>query len=554
MDVAEQFESLNAGAIDISYDWEGEEQQSGGGFSLGSFFSGIFGGKGGGDAQQMGNMADAAGTLPSGGAGGMADAAGGLAGGGMADGGGGFAGGAADGAGGFAGGGMTDGAGASGDMAGGFPGGGMADAAGDSAGSDMADGGFGRNSDAAGMDGTTDMRGQKGEPDGNSDAGMTDGANDGNAAPGENVMQDETADGADTVSGENAESEDAAAENSEEAETEENLVADRINQENVILTADDVEDIVTFVPGITGATISYSTRASVEGGNLTSAQTYTVAGVKENYASLSNLTLAAGSFLDENDDTEKARVCVLGQSAAKELFGSADDAEGSTIYIDDRSYTVAGVLATTGTVSGGISPDEAIFVPYETGIKYVTGESISPTITVIADDVNNLDSVIADLTTVLAENYSNTEFTFSDAGSKMEAAESSNRILTMLLTAMAGIVFLVGGIGIMNVLFVSVKERTNEIGILKSLGASRSTILMEFLIEAAAISLIGGVLGVAVSFAVTPIVELYSIRVETNLAACLAALGFAVLTGTVFGFYPAWKASRLVPVEALNAE
>jgi putative ABC transport system permease protein len=279
-----------------------------------------------------------------------------------------------------------------------------------------------------------------------------------------------------------------------------------------------------------------------------------VAGVKENYASLSNLTLAAGSFLEETDDTAKARVCVLGQSAAKELFGSADEAEGSTIYIDDRAYTVSGVLATTGTVSGGISPDEAIFVPYETGIKYITGESISPTITVIADDVNNLDSVIADLETVLAENYSNTEFTFSDAGSKMEAAESSNRILTMLLTAMAGIVFLVGGIGIMNVLFVSVKERTNEIGILKSLGASRGTILMEFLIEAAAISLIGGVLGVAVSFAVTPIVELYSIRVETNLTACLAALGFAILTGTVFGFYPAWKASRLVPVEALNAE
>jgi putative ABC transport system permease protein len=205
-------------------------------------------------------------------------------------------------------------------------------------------------------------------------------------------------------------------------------------------------------------------------------------------------------------------------------------------------------------VSAGISPDEAIFIPYETGIKYITGESISPTITVLAEDTNDVDTIKEKLEVVLSENYSNAEFTYSDAGSKMEAAESSNRILTLLLTAMAAIVFVVGGIGIMNVLFVSVKERTNEIGILKALGASRWMILSEFLIESAAISLIGGILGVGLSFVVTPIVEFYDIRVEANAAAWLSALGFAVLTGTLFGLYPAWKASQLVPVEALNAE
>ncbi|MCD7737241.1 MAG: FtsX-like permease family protein, partial [Lachnospiraceae bacterium] len=227
---------------------------------------------------------------------------------------------------------------------------------------------------------------------------------------------------------------------------------------------------------------------------------------------------------------------------------------GETLYLDDRAYTIVGVLSSSSTVSAEITPDESIFVPYETGIKYITGTDISPIITVIAEDVNAVDSVIEDVEIVLEENYSNAEFTFSDASSKLEAAESSNEILTMLLSAMAVIVFIVGGIGIMNVLFVSVKERTGEIGILKSLGASRSTILFEFLFEAAAISLIGGILGVAVSFLVEPLIEYNGIRVEANATAYAAAMAFSILTGTIFGFYPAWKASKLVPVEALNAE
>lgn len=335
---------------------------------------------------------------------------------------------------------------------------------------------------------------------------------------------------------------------------EETEAVEKSNKENIILSDSDVEEIELFVPGISAVTISYTTKASVDGGDLSLASSYTVAGVKSNYAKISNLTMAVGSFIEDDDVENKQKICILGATAAKEIFGSAIDAYDSVLYISDRSYVVGGVLEAVGTVSSGISPDEAIFVPYSTGIKYITGENISPTITVIAEDATAVEQTIANLTSVLEETYPQAEFTFTDAGSKMEAASQSNEILTVLLIAMAAIVFIVGGIGIMNVLFVAVKERTEEIGILKAIGCSKKDILLEFLLEAAAISLIGGILGIGLSFAVEPVVTHFGVRVETEAYAWAIALGFAVVTGTVFGFYPAWKASRLLPVQALNQE
>lgn len=266
-----------------------------------------------------------------------------------------------------------------------------------------------------------------------------------------------------------------------------NFMEEGRNQENIILSIEDLEDLLLFAGGITEGTISYTTRGNIDGGELEEGVSYTLAGVKENYASISNLRLSVGEFITESNDENKEKVCVLGSSVAEEMFGSAIEAYGSIIYIDDRQYIVNGVLQTMGTVAYGISPDEAVFLPYETGIKYIVGTEVNPTITVIADDVENIQSVIQNITNVLAESYSNAEFTFEDAGSKMEAASASNEILTLLLIAMAVIVFIVGGIGIMNVLFVSVKERTNEIGILKAIGCSQKNILFEFLLEAACI-------------------------------------------------------------------
>ena len=328
----------------------------------------------------------------------------------------------------------------------------------------------------------------------------------------------------------------------------------KINQEKITLSEDDMDDLKTFLLGISDITISYTTKSEVDGGDLDEAESYTIAGVKNNYASMSNLTMAAGSFIESSNETNKEKVCILGYSVAKEIFGSVEDAYDSTIYIDNSAYVVNGVISEVGTVSSGISPDDSIFIPYNTGVKYIVGTDVNPTITVIASDVDNVDNVMENIQSVLADNYPNAEFTITDAGSKMEAASESNNTLTTLLIAMAAIVFIVGGIGIMNVLFVSVKERTKEIGILKAIGCTKKDILIEFLLEACFISILGGILGVLLSFGITPIVEYFDVRVELSVVGAVLAVVFAIFTGTVFGFYPALKASKLVPVEALNEE
>ncbi len=474
MDVAEQFSNLNAGAIDISYEYEGEETSGSGGNPIMQFFGGMFGGGGSGSSS--------GGGMPSGGPGGSSDSG-----------------------------------------SGGMPSGGPEGS------SDSGSGGMPSGDE---MNRPDDMSGEAGDA-------MGEKAQDGSPA-GESAGAEAESEAADaTVEG---------------SDGEDDITDDRLNQEQITLTDEDVENILEQVSGIDGATISYTTRSSVEGAELTEAETYTIAGVSSSYFDLSGLEAAAGELLDDSQDESKSRVCVLGAGTAKELFGKAEDAIGETLYIDDRSYEIVGVLGSTQLVSAGISPDDVIFIPYATGVKYITGSSTDPTITVIASDVSEVDSIEAAIESVLEEGYPTAEFTFDNASSQMEAAEASNRILTLLLSAMAGIVFLIGGIGIMNVFFVSVRERTNEIGILKSLGGTRKMILTEFLMEAAAVSLIGGSLGLILSLGITPLIQHYGMRVELSPQAFLIALTFAVLTGTVFGFYPALKASKMVPVEALNAD
>lgn len=325
-------------------------------------------------------------------------------------------------------------------------------------------------------------------------------------------------------------------------------------QRGVTLTTNDVDDILSLVPNISTASIVLSGTGAVLGGNLEAETDETVVGCLPDYQSISNLTLLTGSFISDDDQSGKTKVAVIGSTLAKTIFGSAYYALGDVLTVEGKDYKIVGVLSEVGKVSSGISPDDSIFLPYSTAQKYVLGSKATPSITAIAANVSQVSAVMQNINTVLTENYPKGQFTLKDAGSEKEAAETSANTLSMLLIAVAAIVFVVGGIGIMNVLFVSVRERTQEIGILKALGCNKREILLEFLAEACMIGTFGGILGVGVGYALIPAVRLTGMTVEPIAVGGVLALVFAIVTGTLFGFYPAYKAAQLMPIEALSQE
>lgn len=319
-------------------------------------------------------------------------------------------------------------------------------------------------------------------------------------------------------------------------------------------TADDLEEITYFVSNISQIALMAKGTSDVEGGTLEDDYSTTIVGATEEYLEISNLRLLTGSFFDHTSDDDLERVAVLGYDAAISIFENVYDAYGSQININSKKYTVIGVLEQTGSIVSEITIDSAIYVPYQTAEKYVMGSSVSPQIVVLVEDVNSIEDTISSLEQLLAEMYPTGSFTVTDAGSQVAASQKSANTLSILLIAVASVVFIVGGIGIMNVLFVSVKERTKEIGILKALGSSKKDILFQFLFEAMFISILGGIVGVIIGYLLMPVVRLTGMSVIASTTGSVMALFFAIITGTVFGFYPAWQAANLKPIEALNYE
>ncbi|MEH6995167.1 ABC transporter permease [Neobacillus drentensis] len=337
------------------------------------------------------------------------------------------------------------------------------------------------------------------------------------------------------------------------------------------LTKQDALQMSELLTNVKSVGISMGTSSEVANGLTTS--TASIQGINEAYAAITNLTPISGDIFTDEDGLLRNKVVVLGYNLADLLFdGDVNAAVGSKILLKGTSYTVTGVLNRIGG-SGGISSggggmassttaDDMAFIPYDVALKYTTGTSGtrgggggSGMITIIAqaNDINSVQPAIEEIKQYIGEITGDSEsYSVVDAGSTLASAQETSSTMSALLIAVAAIVMIVSGIGIMNVLMVAVKERTREIGILKSIGAARKVILLEFLFEAIFISLCGGLLGVLLSVSAPWVLSFTEINYLASLEGIILGLGFSVITGIFFGYYPAAKASKLKPIEALN--
>lgn len=281
-----------------------------------------------------------------------------------------------------------------------------------------------------------------------------------------------------------------------------------------------------------------------------------VTGVTAAYEKIFNLSAAYGENITENDVEDQALVAVLGYDVAVNNYGMAEYAVGEYITLNNKLLKVVGVLGRKGENVGVILPDTSVFIPYSVGQEYLFNSTYSiPQAVALAKDVSHVDAAMKWIRSSLTYFLDNGDaYTIEDVGSRMEVALRSAKIMSMVLVSVAAIVFIVSGIGIMNVLFVSVKERTREIGILKALGCSEGNILLQFLLESITISAFGSMGGMFLSIFILPLMKYTDIPVLPSAGGQLAAVFFSLLTGTIFGFYPAYRASKEKPIDALNYE
>lgn len=318
------------------------------------------------------------------------------------------------------------------------------------------------------------------------------------------------------------------------------------------LTPKDLEVIQEENPYIEGIYLRSTIYQEVNiGGNKKSMP---FVAVTEGYGDISKLNVDFGEDFSEEDMESGRRVAVLGANVANENYNSPEEAIGETIRIGEKRYEVIGVLEKKSEGLQGLSPDDSAFLPFETAEKdgMLTSYFI-PQAVAVANNTEVVDQAMKRMQSsidYLLEDSS--PYLIEDAGGRIDAAMASARTMKLLLISVAAIVFLVGGIGIMNVLFVSVKERTREIGILKAIGTSKKDILLQFLLESVGIGIFGGVVGVILSYVALPLMRFTDIAVAPSVTGQIAALAFAILTAAVFGFYPAYKASELKPIDALN--
>ncbi|MCM2533149.1 ABC transporter permease [Neobacillus pocheonensis] len=272
------------------------------------------------------------------------------------------------------------------------------------------------------------------------------------------------------------------------------------------------------------------------------------------YSTVRNINVSQGRFLTDLDIEFRQKIAVLGATTAQTFFGT-DNPVGQFIQVDGTSFKVVGVLASKGS-SLGSSGDDVVIVPLSTGERLVKNTNIN-TVYLQGKSQDQLDFVMAEVQAKMASMFPNNtdQFTVMNQKDLMDTMSSVTNTMTMMLGGIAGISLLVGGIGIMNIMLVSVSERTKEIGIRKAIGAKRRDVMLQFLIEAAVLSSMGGIIGILFGLGLGKILSsALNMTVTNSTSVIVMAFLFSVVVGVVFGVFPANKASKLNPIQALRYE
>ena len=320
------------------------------------------------------------------------------------------------------------------------------------------------------------------------------------------------------------------------------------------LTLDDATAI-SQLDGVQAVEPELSTSKLVIAGSLN--ETATVIGTTPGYPTVRAYTMWVGTFLTQAAIDNNLRVAVIGATTADNL-GLDASSIGSTIYVGGLPFDLVGIMQPKGG-TGFNSPDDEVLIPVSTARELFVGTNSVRSVGVSAASADHIDTVSAEITALLEQRHGITtgvdDFSISTQAQLLGTVSSVSDVLTILLAGIASISLLVGGIGIMNIMLVSVRERTREIGIRKAIGARGRDILSQFLVEALALSLAGGLIGIALGVLASFGIGLYAgWGFVFNPATVIVAVGFSLVVGIVFGVWPASQAARLDPVVALRYE